>query len=58
MFGDSRVFEATPQRAVDFRGRDFRGRGPEIAGAAGCGCRASRRVVRVSGVVGSSGLRK
>ena len=36
----------------------YYGRVPEIAGAAGCGCRASRRVVRVSGVVGSSGLRK
>ena len=51
MFGDSRVFEATPQRAVDFRGRDFRGRGPEIAGAAGCGCRV------VGPPVGSSGRR-
>ena len=68
MFGDSRVFEATPQRAVDFRGRDFRGRGPEIAGAAGWGCRVVGPPVgssgspglsgrRVSGVIGAAGLR-
>ena len=57
MFGDSRVFEATPQRAVDFRGRDFRGRGPEIAGAAGCGCRVVGPPVGSSGSPGLSGRR-
>ena len=57
MFGDSRVFEATLQRAVDFRGRDFRSRGPGIAGAAGWGCRVVGPPVGSSGSPGLSGLR-
>ena len=57
--GYSRLHRSGPwtSAAVDFRGRDFRGRGPEIAGAAGCGCRVVGPPVGSSGSSGLSGRR-